>query len=673
MMHRPSTLALVAVTTVLLFAWRHALAQALADLHAGAWGGSLEIGYGLDQERLGSPDASPQTNFARRRIQERLNVRNDGLYFVDPQFFSANLGLTIDLVQDREDSDGVRSSRQSRLIGYAFDSVFFSGLPYNARLYANRTQSLLTQPFGRSDLRFDSCGATLQLREDNPLRELGFPYFSAAAGAQQQRTRETTTSVLGQRFRRDERQNLFSLDGHKGFQTSDLELRYQVTDVSDASSLRSNFSSHTATLHYSLDFGPLLSRRSETRLSLFERSGVSPIRAVNFDEGLQIDHRDNLTTGYRYLFARTAAQGGTATLNSGAFNLRYQPYRNLWADAQTSAQRQELVAGQRDNYAAHVGAQYRYGLPGNGNFSARVSGRSQVDDNRLSASRVDVLDEVHGAPAPLGAGAGFVLNQSFVVVSSIAVTDTRGGSRLPTTPGLDYEIVIEGSLLRIVPLATAAVIRAGDPLAVSYTYELDPSIRYGTTSWSASLGLDYRWISLSYSHEQSDQTILSGRDSRFLQDLRKDDAQIDLSGATQSLSAQGTLAYTRYDSTLLAYKLRRLRLHGSYRPARSVAVGLDADRSLTDFELPAHQTDSRSVYLTLDWYAPSGWSTAARVGQRVYQDSLQATETIDELRLQSRLSYGLLDFLAALTANKRMRASSQTTNWALELSAVRRF
>jgi len=659
--------------TVLLFAWRHALAQSLADFHTGTWGGSLEIGYGLDREQLRSPDAGPQTDFARRRTNERLNVRNDGFYFIDPQVFSGNLGLTIDLVQDREDSDGVRTSRHNRLDGYAFDSVLFSGLPYNARLYANRTQSLLTQPFGHSDLSFDSRGATLQLREDSPLKDLGFPYFSAAALAEQQRTRETTTSVLGQRFQRDERQNLFSLDGHKGFQTSDLEVRYQITDVSDVNSLHTNFTSHTGTLRHSLDFGPSLNRRAETRLFYYERSGVSPIRVVNFDEGVQIDHQDNLTSRYRYLFAQTTAQGGTTTLNSGTFNLRYQPYRNLLGDAQVSAQRQELVAGQRDTYAAQGAFQYRYSLPGNGSFSVRVSGRNQVDDNRLSASRIDVIDEVHSAPTPLGAGAGFILNQSFVIASSIVVTDTRGGSRLPTTPDLDYEIVIEGSLLRIVPLATAAVIQAGDPLAVSYTYELDPSIKYRTAAWSSSLGLDYRWISLSYAHEESDQTMLSGRDSRFLQDLRRDDALVELRGATRSLSAQGTLAYTRYDSTLLAYKLRRLRLHGSYRPARSLALGLDADRSLTDFELPAHQTDSRSVYLTLDWYAPSGWLTTGRVGRRVYQDTLQATETIDEARLQSRLSYGMLGFLAAVTANKRTRAASQATNWTLELSAVRRF
>jgi len=37
------------------------------------------------------------------------------------------------------------------------------------------------------------------------------------------------------------------------------------------------------------------------------------------------------------------------------------------------------------------------------------------------------------------------------------------------------------------------------------------------------------------------------------------------------------------------------------------------------------------------------------------------------------LSYGMLGFLAAVTANKRTRAASQATNWTLELSAVRRF
>ena len=113
MRHRP--LASVAMTCVLLSARGPAPAQSLADLHSGASGGSLEIGYGLDREQLSSSDASPQTDFVRRRAQERLNVHNDGFYFVDPQVFSGNLGLTFDLVQDREDSDGVRSSRRSWL------------------------------------------------------------------------------------------------------------------------------------------------------------------------------------------------------------------------------------------------------------------------------------------------------------------------------------------------------------------------------------------------------------------------------------------------------------------------------------------------------------------------------------------------------------------------------
>jgi hypothetical protein len=253
------------------------------------------------------------------------------------------------------------------------------------------------------------------------------------------------------------------------------------------------------------------------------------------------------------------------------------------------------------------------------------------------------------------------------------VTDTRGGARLPTVLGADYEILIEGSLVRVLPLATSAVVRAGDPLAVSYTYRVDPSIRYGTASRSASVGVDYRWIVATITHEESTQTLRSGQSAGLLQDQRKDTAQLDLHGNWGALSSQGSAVVTRYESTLLKYSLHRLNALGTYRPMSNLSLNLDADRTITDFDAPSRRTDSQSAHLSIEGYSQIGWTTSALFGRRIYRDTLQATETIDEARVQSRLTYGLLDLVAAVSANKRTRGVFNAANWSVDLSATRRF
>ncbi|MBI3375187.1 MAG: hypothetical protein HY017_25995 [Betaproteobacteria bacterium] len=648
-------------------------AQSLADLHPGAWGGSLEMGYGTDHQQLRSSDASPGIDSARRRTQERLAIRNEGFSFLHPGLLSGNLGLTFGLVQDRDNTNGTVNSREAKLTGYAFDSTLFSAFPYNGTLYANRTQNLLSQPFGRTDIAFENRGAAFRLREDSPLRDWGFPYFSANVRAEQQHTQEATTSVLGQTFRRDEMRNVLSVDGHKGFETSDLDLRYEFNDLNNAAFPSGNFQSQTANLNYSRDFGPALNRRSDTRLFYYTRSGVSPFSLFTADQRLRIDHLQNLSTNYSYVLAHTDTLAGASTTHNGVFDVRHVPFRDLTATAQLSGLHQELPAGVRDSYAGQLALQYHRDLPGSGTVFARASGRYQLNDNQLRASQITVTDEAQGAPTPLGAGAGFLLNQSFVVASSIVVVDTRGGARLATSPGIDYDVLGEGNLIRIIPLPTSAVIRPGDPLAISYTYELDPSLKYSTNSRSVSGGVDFRWIALSYGHEQSEQTLLSGQDSRFLQDLRRDTAQLDLRGAWKTLQGQAGAAYVRYDSTRLAYIQQRYTQIASYRPTRRLSIAFNADRTLTEFTLPAHQTDARSIRLTLDWYGAEGLTTTALLGRRVYKDSLQPMETINEASLKARLLYGKLDLASSFTASERIRGGFQTVSWRLDFLATRRF
>jgi hypothetical protein len=647
-------------------------AQELWGLRLGTWGGEIETGYGTERQRTRS-DGSPESDFAHRRQRERLSIRNQGFSVLDPRLFTGSLGLTFDLFRDRDRAGGTEISRQGKLTGYAFDSTLFAEKPYSATFFANRNQNFLVQPFGgRTEIEIENRGATFRLREDSILRDWGIPYFSSNLRAYQEHVKEST-SGLGQTFRRDELRNILSFDGHKGFETADLDVRYEFNDLTNLTFLPGSFQTQMANLNYSLDFGPALNRRSDSRISYTSRTGLSPMTFFTVDEHVRIEHYKNLSTDYRYLLTRIDTQTQTTATRNGIFHLQHRLYRNLTTNAQASALRQELPAGTHSSYAGQIDFNYQRGLPWNGKVFAHTGGRYQIDDNKLGASRINVIDESQVAPSPLGGGAGFLLGQSFVIASTIEVVDSRGGARLPTTPGVDYDIVPEGDLIRIVPLLGSLVIQPGDPLAVSYTYEVDPSIKYATDARWFNAGVDFRWIAVSFGHEQSDQTLLSGGANRFLEDRRKDTGQLVLRGAWKTLQGETGFAATHYNATRLAYTQQRFNQRVSFRPAPNLVLALNAEAASTDYRRPARQNDTRSVRLTLDWQAPGGWWTTADIGRRVYKDSLMPTETVNEARFSARLTYGKLEIVSGLALIDRSRGAFQVTDRRFDLKLTRRF
>jgi len=221
------------------------------------------------------------------------------------------------------------------------------------------------------------------------------------------------------------------------------------------------------------------------------------------------------------------------------------------------------------------------------------------------------------------------------------------------------------------------VIQASDPLLVSYSYGLNPSIRYSTTWQGVNLGLDFPWVNLAAGHDQSRQTLLSGIDNGFLLETTKDTAQVNFHGTWNAFQAQAGAAYVRYDSRQLAYVQQQYDALLTYRPTPALSISLTADRTVSDYTVPVQRTNFTSTELAVDWYPPgegwSNWWATAVVDRRVYKDSLAPTQIIDQAILKARLTYGKLDFLTTLTASEQTRGGVRTNNYSFELSAIRRF
>lgn len=637
----------------------------------GLWEGSIETDIEWSRQSTTSP-AAADVDFSLRRLQQKITVGNRGFYAYDPRLAVGNLVVTLGVVTDRQGTNGQPSSSHAELVGYAFDSSILAGGPYGGAVFANRTQDHFTLPFGRSELSFENLGGLFRLGENSHLREWGIPFLSGNVRAEQQRVREDTTSAIGQSLQRSEVRNIFALDGHDGLQHGDLDWRYEYNDLLNVVSPANSFRTHAADFASSLDFGENYNRRWDSRFSYYRREGASPYRLATANEQVTVDHDSRLSSGYRYVLTATEGLSGHTTTQDAGAHVRYEREPNATARADAALLREALPSGNRSQYAAGLVVDYRRSLPRDGVVSAHVSGRAQLNDNRLQGSQVAVTDEPQAAPSPLGAGAGFLLNQSFVVGSTIVVVDIRGGARLAAVAGIDYDVVAEGNRTRIVPLLTSAVIQGGDPLAVSYTYEAAPSIRYGTSSDAFGAGIDLRWIAVSYAHEQSNQHLIGGSGQGFLENVRKDSMQLDLRGAWSSLQAQGTFARVRYDSTFLSYTQQRAYEFASYRGLRSLSAGAAFDWTRTDFTLPEHRTDARSGRVTVDWYA-AGLAFTAIASRRQFKDSLQPTETVNELAIRSRFEYGKLTIAADLGAGDRIRGGFETRDWRVALTAVRRF
>jgi hypothetical protein len=651
----------------------HATAQVERGvLRMGPWTGSVQADYEADQARSVSAQ-NPSTDYSLRHARETLTIRNTGFSLVDEAVLSGNLSLTIGRFQDRQVADGLASSSHGSVTGYGFDSILLGTSPYAVSLYANKVQNFIGQNFGRTEVNYQDEGAIFRFGETSFLRDRGMAYFSSSLRLDRQRVQETTTNVLGQSFRLDEVRKRLAYDGHNGFETADLDWNYSVGDVEDPVNPRNNSRTQAAGVNYSLDFGAARNRRWDSRLSYYQRSGTAQYESSIINEGLHVDHRSDLATDTTYFFNRLYTPAFTTTTQNGGVSLTYRPNVNITSIGQFSADHTRLPTGTIDTTTERLQLEYRRGLADRGTVSARLSGSEQQHDNRLTSSEVNITDEAHGAPAQLGAGVGFRINNAFVVPASIVVVDTRGGARLATVLGVDYDVVAEGNFTRIVPLLTSTVIQPADPLAVSYAYQLDPSLRYRSRSGSVSFGLDFGWISVGIAHDETSQEVLAGQDSQFLDEYHSNAASVDLRGVWRNVQAQGGGGVVDYVSTRLAYIQRRLYQLAVYRPVQSTSISVASNWTVTSYSLPSRRSETDSVRVSLDRYVPGGWTTAGSVGRRVYKESAQPTETVDEATLIERLTYGQLGVAATGTAGRQSRGEFRTTSWRVQISVTRGF
>jgi len=639
------------------------------------WTASLGLSYDYQQQRLTGADGATQRYWSQLWTED-FSIQNNEISVLDPRFFTASLSLGFLLEQERQQALDKHLSENGQLVNYAFDGVFFPESAYNVNLSALRTQSTYVLPSGTvTDSRLENRSISFHMREDNLLRERELlPYFSANLRLAQQLTQQTTRSG-DQTYRQDDRRDQVVLDFQNGRETSDLNFQYQYTKLDNRAYELGSYDAQTANLFYSLDSGPTLNRRWDSRLNYYSRKGrdlVSDLKTLEVNEFLTIDHSVERSSNYNYQLTRQDTAFGVVTTHSGGAQIYQQVYANLSLTGGATGIYSTLPGGTISAYGVSGNGNYNHYLPLQGHFTAALGGGYLVTQTHVPAGLVDVVDSPYTVPDAVGAGAEILLKDHNIATTSIVVVVLKGGARVPAILDTDYSIRVEGDRTSIVPNPLSAVMQPGDTLNVTYAYQVSSDAKYATTSRSGSVTVDWNWIGASFYHDESDQEPISGSDTTLLLDQRRDNAMLWLRGSWDTVQARADAALTRYDSTRLAYTEHRLDQYLSWIPRFNFQVNFSANQYRTEYKLPDHVTTGGSARLDVQWTS-NAWITTGYASRRVYRDTLQPHETIDELGLKLRRTWTKLDVGIALGAQKRERGETSSLNGFVHFGAVRRF
>jgi len=623
----------------------------------GQWQGGVIGGYAWEDQQTTAQGIS--TGVVRNRFDEDVHLSNEGFYLLDPRLLEGNAGTDLDFFQEGDNLTGASKSQSSThrsqsgtLIGWNVNTELLGEMPYSGFLFSRRNETDTSTDFGgRTHNLSQSFGMLATLRQDSFLRE-SFPYLSADVYARQEEDDQSTTQ-LGQTFKIDETRDIGGVDAYKGFQTADLDFNYQVIYDKYTGSIPYSFVTNWLNLNYSLDFGPTLNRNWVSQVSYLTRTGGGLSESFLYaDERLRIDHFKNLFTTYEYLLVRTDTQGQTDTSNTATFQLQYSAFKNLTNTLMLQGFYETISPGGHIDYVAvETSPNYTHSIPWGGTLTLGTDGRYEIDQDHTQGP-VTVLDEKHTAPSFFGPGIGFTLTNPFVVTSTIVMYDiastTKG--RVLTQLGVDYDLVQQGQLTKIVIIPTSLIINPGDALEVSYSYVSGPSGRYSTTVFGANAGVAFGWIALNLSHQQLKQSLQSGTGAQYLYSYHQENAELDLHKEWEWFDARGIALYQIYHTQSQAsgafdYTLQNYGEFLTFRPpwtwSTNTTARLDGTETFIDYTLqPTRKNTNLDFEASLDRFFSSGdYITAFARARQITQTDYQ-TETDYEVGMRGNFRYG---------------------------------
>ncbi len=616
------------------------------------------------------------SRFEDLQAQEQLTLRNTGAYFFDPRLATLTLGGTFGLNQERLSFNGSSDTLNGTLWGYEGSLNILPESPYSLNVFANRNQTINNQVFGgRTESIQESEGASLYARE------IYIP--STLSVLHQNLNNETTSGTVT--AQQDQTITAVAYQGNRGWENSEASLYYGFIDLTDHVFPNLSYQSNDVNLFYSLDFGPELNRRWDSRMRFFTRTGTTQLTTATVDELLRIDHTERLQTNYQYSLYWTETAGGATATNIGTFTLRHQLYESLTTTFGLQATIATLPNGEEYTYGGRLDLAYEKRLPGDGRLNIGIGGGLQYTDNHFQAPESFVPQETFTFATPFALPV--LLKNPFVVVSSIVITKTAVGSLPagciappgPPTPlvlGRDYTLNTVGNFTEIVPIPCSGVapgINPGDTIAVDYRFAVPTSLAYTTESWHANASVDYHWIRPYLIVQGYDQNLVSGHDGRFLNDLRWDTVGLELRSDGERVRATILGEVQNYTTREVAYNAVRSAQFMGFTILPQLTLTLTGSEAWFDYSRPQRHTQTFNGLLTMSYALGANISATATAGIRYFQDTLAPTERSLEAGLQVRWMFRKIEVDPSVGVFDIRRGNTTTKDFQAMLHIIRRF
>ena len=648
-------------------------------LRIGQWSGDVQL-LG-DYARTDTSSFGILRTNENARVEEQLSLRNTGTYIIDPRFMSFLLGGTVGLTQELTTADisGLETQNEERdadLLGYVASASLFSDSALSMNLYSNRNKYSMRRQFaGRIDTNQQNMGASVHAKRF---------YIPSTLSIRKEHAKEESR-VADISSQRDEVRNVLTYDGRRGWIDSEMVLRYEFVDKADVYRPHLDYDSQTANMSYSLDFGPELNRRWDSRLRGSKRRGYSEEQRYDVDELLRLEHTKNLRSQYRFFLTDTKRPEGDSTSRTAEFNIRHQLYQSLTTGFWVNAVNNELSGGEKNIYASRLSFDYTKRTPGNGRLLIGLSGYYAKEDDQFDVANVHFLQEEHVFDEPFARPVA--LENAFVIVSSISVNRTALGVtsgcdiERPLIEGRDYETRTVGNITEIVPLGDCAIdptvgIGPGDTIAVDYQAEVPGQLAFTTSSWRFNSSLDYGWIRPFFIHDQQYQQQDDGevQQEQFLQNHQSDVVGIELRQSGMRTRASISVEAERYQSRDQSYLAVRGNEFLQFHMSSNWQINLTSRQSATDCSAPEdRRTELVEARATLRYIIGAGLNTELLAAWRLIHDTIVPDEEVREASAQLSWRLGKLDINPSLHYINRTRDGSDLQDYRALVRAIRQF
>ena len=438
------------VIVLLMFPSMAAQAQSTAPIQplniTGFEGDLLFTGhYRVDEETSGNGQVTDEKDLFFR---EELGLRSSG-YFYHPNLVDWTAGIRLGLTQQRIDINDESYDSDGDIFGYNLNALFLKEKPVSVRAYARKSDDFIDRSFARQiEMKTRVEGAEVFIKGQTPI------------------------TLLFERNDIYEESDIRTDD-----ETSDL-FRFQMTDARDPDLFSELVYEHedvAKTATFFLDGEPpviqdLPDHRDEARLSnrwrfpdgdlthslyghlrLLKRRGAFNNDLVSFNQRLDLQHSDTLTTFYRVQALTDDTDTQKEDLLEGEVGFIKQYYQSLSVTGRVFATDNKFDNSEEQSYGTFFDFDYRKNTPV-GRYNAGLGIGTEYHDQSSDSGFRSIRDEAVVLPGVTPQQ----LSEPNVVPGTVVVTDVNNA--VTYIEGVDYTLQQFGQFTEIVRLVTGSIV-----------------------------------------------------------------------------------------------------------------------------------------------------------------------------------------------------------------------